>query len=125
MGGLVRHWRMTYVPVKQRSHRSMRQRVRARRDFAAMEKRRIQAADVAQLDGLRPHTVRAYGYELAAAPADARFRQPLDDIRREDLDTLAHTHASRNQYGRSSRGDLPSVLHMGVSTGFLPIQPSG
>src|SRR5204863_4109365 len=37
---------MTSVPVKQRSQRSTRQRVRARRDFAAMEERRMQAADL-------------------------------------------------------------------------------
>src|SRR5919205_3262988 len=37
---------MTSVPVKQRSQRSARQRVRPRRDFAAMEERRMQAADL-------------------------------------------------------------------------------
>src|SRR5262249_19518252 len=37
---------MTSVPVEQRSQRSMRQRVRPRRDFAAMEERRMQAADL-------------------------------------------------------------------------------
>src|SRR3954447_21667159 len=37
---------MTSVPVKQSSQRSVRQRVRPRRDFAAMEQRRMQAADL-------------------------------------------------------------------------------
>jgi hypothetical protein len=33
-------------------------------------------SDIAQLDGPRPRTLRAYGYELAAAAADARFSRP-------------------------------------------------
>src|SRR6478752_7427371 len=37
---------MTSVPVKHRSQRSNLQRVRRRRDFAAMEARRMQAADL-------------------------------------------------------------------------------
>src|ERR687885_3034888 len=37
---------MASVPVKQRSQRSARLRVRPRRDFAAMEQRRMQAADL-------------------------------------------------------------------------------
>src|SRR5437588_6402937 len=37
---------MTSVPVKHRSQRAVPQRVRPRRDFAAMEQRRMQAADL-------------------------------------------------------------------------------
>src|SRR5918995_6649483 len=37
---------MSSVPVKQGSERLTRQRVRPRRDFAAMEERRMQAADL-------------------------------------------------------------------------------
>jgi transposase len=37
---------MPSVPVKQRTQRSGRQRVRPRRDFAAMEERRMQAAEL-------------------------------------------------------------------------------
>ena len=37
---------MTSIPVKQRSECSTRRRVRPRRDFAAMEQRRMQAADL-------------------------------------------------------------------------------
>jgi transposase-like protein len=43
---LVRHWGMTTVPVKQRINRSVIRRVRGRRDFAAMEERRMRAADL-------------------------------------------------------------------------------
>jgi len=43
-------------------------------------------SDMAQVDRLRPHTVRAYRYELAAAATDARFRRPLDEVSLKDLD---------------------------------------
>jgi len=58
-------------------------------------------SDIAQLDGLRPRTVLAYGYELAAAAADARFGRPLDDIRRDDLDAWpTRTPAATSTEGR-------------------------
>src|SRR6476646_3803571 len=41
---------MTSVPVKQSRQPSARQRVRPRRDFAAMEERRMQAADLFEQD---------------------------------------------------------------------------
>ena len=44
---------MTSVPVKRRSERSSPQRVRPRRDFAAMEERRMQAADLFE-QGITP-----------------------------------------------------------------------
>src|SRR5579859_6754244 len=48
-----------------------------------------------------PGTVRAYGYELAAAAADVRFGRRLDDIRREDLDAwLTRTPAATSTVGR-------------------------
>ena len=37
-------------------------------------------SDTAQIDRLRPHTVRAYRYELAAAADDVRFRRPMDEL---------------------------------------------
>src|SRR4030088_702520 len=37
---------MVQVPVKQQASRSMDRRVRSRRDFAALQKRRMQAADL-------------------------------------------------------------------------------
>jgi hypothetical protein len=45
-------------------------------------------SEIDQIERLRPNTVRAYRYELAAAAAaaDARFRVSLDDVRVEDLD---------------------------------------
>jgi integrase/recombinase XerD len=58
-------------------------------------------SDIAQLDGLRPHTVRAYGYELAAAAVDHRFSRRLDDIRREDLDAwITRSPAPTSTVGR-------------------------
>jgi len=58
-------------------------------------------SDIAQLDNLRPHTVRAYGYELAAAAADDRFSGRLDDIRREDLDAwITRLPAATSTVGR-------------------------
>src|SRR5437870_955382 len=58
-------------------------------------------SEIAQLNGLRPSTVRAYGYELAAAAADSRFCRPLDDVRREDLDDwLTRTPAATSTVGR-------------------------
>ena len=58
-------------------------------------------SEITQLDRLRPSTVRAYGYELAAAAADDRFSQPIDTIRREDLDPwLTRTPAATSTVGR-------------------------
>ena len=64
-------------------------------------------SDIALLDGPRPRTVRAYGYELAAAAADARFSRPLDDVRREDLDDwLSRPPAATSTVGlRGALGD--------------------
>src|SRR6059036_3846841 len=49
----MRHWRMTIIPVKQTRNRSTERRVRQRRDFAAMEERRMRAADLFE-QGVRP-----------------------------------------------------------------------
>jgi hypothetical protein len=71
----VRHWWMTSVPVKHRSQRSKLQRVRPRRDFAAMEARRMQAADLFE-QGVTPARLRdgwAYGIRssrIGAMPGD-------------------------------------------------------
>jgi len=58
-------------------------------------------ADLDHLEQLRPYTLRAYRYELAAAAADPRFAQPLDDLRLEDLeDWLARGPAAASTLGR-------------------------
>ncbi len=43
-------------------------------------------SDASHLDRLRPHTIRAYRYELAAAASDARFRVALDDLSLDHLE---------------------------------------
>jgi integrase/recombinase XerD len=58
-------------------------------------------SEIGQIERLRPTTVRAYRYELAAAAADARFRRPLDEVRLEDLETwLARPPAATATVGR-------------------------
>ncbi len=43
-------------------------------------------ADAAHLDRLRPHTLRAYRYELAAAATDSRFAVPLAALKVGDVE---------------------------------------
>lgn len=58
-------------------------------------------ADAAHLARLRPRTVRAYRYELAAAAADPRFVGPLDALRLADLEAwLARPPAAPRTVGR-------------------------
>jgi len=58
-------------------------------------------ADAAHLARLRPRTVRAYRYELAAAAADPRFGVPLDTLRLTDLESwLARPPAAPSTVGR-------------------------
>jgi integrase/recombinase XerD len=58
-------------------------------------------SDIGQLERLRPHTVRAYRYELAAAANEACFRRPLDEVRLDDLDAwLGRTPAATSTVGR-------------------------
>ena len=58
-------------------------------------------SNIALVERLRPHTVRAYRYELAAAATDPRFRRSLDDVRLEDLDAwLTRTPAATSTVGR-------------------------
>ena len=52
----MRHSSMTSVPVKQNASGSTERRVRARRDFAAMNERRMRAADLFE-DGVIPAEV--------------------------------------------------------------------
>src|SRR6266700_7247949 len=49
----MRNWPMTTIPVKQAKGRAPERRVRQRRDFAAMEERRMRAADLFE-QGVRP-----------------------------------------------------------------------
>jgi len=57
--------------------------------------------DAAHLARLRPRTVRAYRYELAAAAADPRFGAPLDALRLADLEAwLARPPAAPRTVGR-------------------------
>ena len=58
-------------------------------------------ADALHRDRLRPRTVRAYRYELAAAASDPRFRGPLDALRLADLeDWIARAPAASSTVGR-------------------------
>jgi hypothetical protein len=59
-------------------------------------------ADLGHLERLRPHTVRAYRYELTVAAADPRFARPLDDLRPDDLGAwLARAPAAASIVGRT------------------------
>jgi integrase/recombinase XerD len=58
-------------------------------------------ADLDRLERLRPQTLRAYRYELAAAAADPRFTAPLDDLHAEDLEAwLTRDPAAASTLGR-------------------------
>jgi integrase/recombinase XerD len=58
-------------------------------------------AEVAHIERLRPHTIRAYRYELAAAASDARFRGALDEMRIQDLEAwLVRPPAATSTVGR-------------------------
>ena len=58
-------------------------------------------SDIAQIERLRPHTVRAYRYELAAAADDVRFRRPIDELHLEDLEAwLARPPAATSTVAR-------------------------
>src|SRR6266511_3877352 len=52
---------MTSVPVKQHTSRSMERRVRPRRDFAAMQERRMQAADLFEQSMIPAEVARQVG----------------------------------------------------------------
>src|SRR5438477_46142 len=56
-------------------------------------------ADLAHLERLRPHTLRAYRYELVAAAADPRFRRPLSELDQVDLEAWL---VRGNQHRRST-----------------------
>ncbi len=58
-------------------------------------------ADAAHLDRLRPHTLRAYRYELAAAAADSSFDGPLEALQVGALEAwLARRPAAPSTVGR-------------------------
>src|SRR5262252_2834831 len=58
-------------------------------------------ADLSQLERLRPHTLRAYRYELAAAAADPRFQRPLSEFDYADLEAwLIRGKAATSTIGR-------------------------
>jgi len=58
-------------------------------------------ADAAHLDRLRPHTLRAYRYELAAAATDSRFAVPLAALKVGDVEGwLARHPAAPSTIGR-------------------------
>ena len=58
-------------------------------------------ADATHLDQLRPHTLRAYRYELAAAANDTRLAGPLATISLADLEAwIARAPASPSTVGR-------------------------
>ena len=58
-------------------------------------------ADLDHLERLRPHTLRAYRYELAAAAADPRVAHPLDDLQLDELEAwLVRAPAAASTLGR-------------------------
>ena len=58
-------------------------------------------ADARSLDRLRPHTLRAYRYELAAAARDPRFAGALDALPLADLEAwIARAPAAPRTVGR-------------------------
>ena len=58
-------------------------------------------ADARPLDRLRPHTLRAYRYELAAAARDPRFAGALDALPLADLEGwIARAPAAPSTVGR-------------------------
>jgi hypothetical protein len=58
-------------------------------------------ADAAHLDRLRPHTLRAYRYELALAAADPRFAGDLAALSLADLEAwIARPPAAPSTVGR-------------------------
>jgi len=58
-------------------------------------------ADLGHLEQLRPRTLRAYRYELAAAAADPRFQCPLPELDRADLEAwLSRAPAAASTLGR-------------------------
>jgi integrase/recombinase XerD len=58
-------------------------------------------ADLGHLERLRPHTLRAYRYELVAAAADPRFRRPLSELDQVDLEAwLVRGNAATSTVGR-------------------------
>jgi integrase/recombinase XerD len=58
-------------------------------------------AELGHLDRLRPHTLRAYRYELTSAAADSRFQRPLDELDLEDIEAwLARAPAAASTLAR-------------------------
>jgi integrase/recombinase XerD len=58
-------------------------------------------ADLSHLERLRPHTLRAYRYELAAAAVDPRFQRPLEELVLEDIEAwLARAPAAPSTLAR-------------------------
>jgi site-specific recombinase XerD len=58
-------------------------------------------SDIVHLERLRPHTLRAYRYELAAAAADPRFQRPLEELDLEDIESwLARAPAAASTLAR-------------------------
>src|SRR5437899_6280477 len=58
-------------------------------------------ADLGHLERLRPHTLRAYRYELDAAAVDPRFQRPLSALDHPDLEAwIARGKAATSTVGR-------------------------
>jgi Phage integrase, N-terminal SAM-like domain len=58
-------------------------------------------ADLGHLERLRPHTLRAYRYELVAAAADPRFQRALSELGEVDLEAwLVCGKAATSTVGR-------------------------
>jgi integrase/recombinase XerD len=75
-------------------------------------------ADLGHLERLRPHTLRAYHYELAAAAADPRFQRPLSELDQQDLEAwLVRGKAATSTVGRriaTFRHLFAWAIHRGI-----------
>jgi len=76
--------------------------------------------DLGHLERLRPHTLRAYRYELVAAAADPRFQRPLSELDQQDLEAwLVRGKAATRTVGRriaTFRHLFAWAIHRGLCT---------
>ena len=77
-------------------------------------------ADLGHLERLRPHTLRAYRYELTAASADPRLQRPLSELDQQDLEAwLVRGKAATSTVGRriaTFRHLFAWAIHRGLCT---------
>jgi len=77
-------------------------------------------ADLDHLERLRPQTLRAYRYELAAAAIEPRFQRPLSELDQQDLEAwLVRGKAATSTVGRrlaTFRHLFAWAIHCGLCT---------